>query len=251
MYTRNHGIWDKLEGIRKLDCPAGAAREVYFLTTLILLRSFPPTVRAQQTPHVRHVRHVLDFLCPRHPPIPSMDESHGGVVGTTGKTRHRFRRWMNKGNDPKQHTTQSPSNVLRDRKPDPVTSTPITAEVTGMPNTEKTTISSKSRRRSEAEKYFADITAELDKVQKAAIGKDTRFVLPQAIVLRNVDEVVDVEPTAIQIESAIDEFTKARKALEPTADGIKGFAIKWFQLSFPFVKSTVEAVKASTRHTSF
>jgi hypothetical protein len=39
-------------------------------------------------------------------------------------------------------------------------------------------------------------------------------------------EVVDMRPTARQIESTIDEFIKARKTLKLMVDGIKGLAIK-------------------------
>jgi hypothetical protein len=59
-------------------------------------------------------------------------------------------------------------------------------------------------------------------------------------LLRNMYEVVDMGPTARQIESIIDEFIKAWKTVELTVDGIKRLAIKRFQLSFPIVKSTVQ-----------
>jgi hypothetical protein len=100
----------------------------------------------------------------------------------------------------------------------------------------------KSRQRRIAEKNFETAAANLE---NALPQQATKLRIPEELSLQNVDRVNNVEETAKQLESAIDALIDARtelSAIPSRRRAVKDCVSRWFNASFPYIKSSLSAV---------
>lgn len=100
-----------------------------------------------------------------------------------------------------------------------------------------------SPQRSRAEENLKSVAIKLQK----AMSKDNGVLqIPDAISLRNLDRIEEVEATGKQLELAVEALIVSRKELR--ADRGVGQMVKdciksWFNASFPYVKQTIKVVR--------
>lgn len=102
---------------------------------------------------------------------------------------------------------------------------------------------SKTPRRQEAEKQFKDAVNDLQNViskQKTSFQLQT---VPKAISLQTVSPIQDVEGTARQLESFIEQYVATLGDLKRSQGKVKEFTKRWFMISFKYVKPVLNVAQ--------
>jgi hypothetical protein len=99
-----------------------------------------------------------------------------------------------------------------------------------------------TRQRRIAENNFETAATNLE---NAFLQQATKLRIPEELSLQNVEGVNNVEETAKQLESVIDALFDARtelSAIPSRRRAVKDCVSRWFNASFPYIKSSLSAV---------
>ena len=104
-----------------------------------------------------------------------------------------------------------------------------------------------TNQRLRAEERFREAAKKLGAVLPT---EENPIQIPDALTLKNLDQVDDIEETGKQLEKAIESLMNSRKELKSnrTTRQTVGECINhWFKASFPYIKPTLNVVGVCPR----
>ena len=141
------------------------------------------------------------------------------------------------------------SSVAPETKNVPSTGkTDSTADPTPTVQDKETVVSSDrpTNQRARAEKRFQKA---VDKLRAAMPTAENPILIPDALTLKNLDRVDDVEGTGKQLEASIEELMSSRKELKAnrtTRQAVGDCITGWFKASFPYIKPALKVAGVCT-----
>jgi hypothetical protein len=97
-----------------------------------------------------------------------------------------------------------------------------------------------TNQRARAEERFQKA---VDKLRAALPTEENPILIPDALTLKNLDRVDDVEGTGKQLEASIEELMSSRKELKvnrTTRQAVGDCITGWFKASFPYIKPALK-----------